>query len=352
MATHLPSPPSLNGPKRLAYLGAATCLLLLCLTRAWTAWITLPHDLLRLGLNGALAVVGLWLLRTLLVGSVPLETLERLTLRLSIPVYLALNVQTFVHAPQSFDNSGVNEVVLVALGAACYLFLPPAHALRWTAAVFAGHLISHWWALGHHLTRTNLSLQLARDLTALVAWLLIMLLATHRTAWAEARESARAMRDMAHTDDLTGLPNRRAAYRRFEEAMQGPQTPVSVLLIDIDNFKRVNDTHGHETGDQVIQAVTAALQGELGHAGVLVRWGGEEFLALLVGVTLGHAARQAEALRAAVERLGIRHGPVTVSVGVSGRVARDTVESLVHRADQGLYRAKNTGKNKVVVQED
>ncbi len=352
MPTPLPTPPSLNGPKRLTYLGISLCFLLLCLARLWTLWLAQPHDTLSLALNGVLAALGVWLLRTLLVGSVALEVLERLTLRICIPVYLALNVQTVLNAPRTFDNSGVNEVVLITLGAACYLFLPPAQALRWTGVLFAGHLIGHWWALSEHFTRTNASLQLARDFTSLVALLLIMLLGTHRAAWTQARDSARAMQNIAHTDDLTGLPNRRAAYRRFEEAMRDPQTPVSVLLIDIDNFKRVNDTHGHETGDQVIQALTAAMQSTLGNAGLLVRWGGEEFLALLSGVTLGNAVREGEALRAAVAHLSLQHGPMTVSVGVSSRVTRDTAASLVHRADQGLYRAKNSGKNKVVAQED
>lgn len=351
MTLKMPQLPSIDGSKRLTYLFISACLLLVGLTRLWTLWTIPPHNWISTGLSALVAGFGLWLMTALLSSQTTLAIIERTSLYGCVGLYLAIGVQMLLTNDQVLGSSGLGELTLVALSAATSLFLPPRQATPWVAAMLAGHLLTRWPMLILHPDTVQLLWQVIRDLIAGTGLLLIMLLGVHRTAWLEALGSARAMREMALTDDLTGLPNRRAAYRHFEEAMRGPQTPVSVLLLDIDDFKRVNDAHGHEVGDQVIQRVTAAMHAALGKSGVLVRWGGEEFLALLSGVTLGQAAALGEALRTAVSDLACPHGPLTISVGVSSRSSRDTVESLVHRADQGLYRAKKSGKNRVVIQE-
>ena len=228
MTLKIPRPPSMDGPKRLTYLAIAGCLLLVGLGRLWTLWTLPPLDWLSAGMSALLVGLGAWLLSALLGGRLNLATIERTALHGCVGLYLAFSAQVMLTGNQRLAGSGLGELVLVALGAAASLFLPPRQAAPWVGTVVAGHLITRWLMLTLHPEAAQLSLQLIRDLVALGSLLLIVLLGNHRTAWLEARDSARAMREMALTDDLTGLPNRRAAYRHFEEAMRGPQTPVSV----------------------------------------------------------------------------------------------------------------------------
>ena len=351
MPTTLVPLPNLDGPKRLTYVAISVCLLIFSVTRFWSLLSAAPYPWPQLVSNSVLLLLSAWLLWTLRRAPQTLQVLEQVALWTCTALYFFYQLHRLLtHAAP--NSAALSDVLVLALSAAFYLFWSPRQARRGVGAVLGVGLLSQWWALLHAFSWTQVPLLLARNLVVVAALLLIMLLGRYRAAWTEARDSARTLRDMAHTDDLTGLPNRRAAYRHFEDAMRSAQTPLSVLLIDIDNFKRVNDTHGHEAGDQVIQGVTRALQGALGKSGVLVRWGGEEYLVLLRGVTLGQALHDGEALRAAVEALESPYGPLTVSVGVSSRVTRDTVQALVRRADQGLYRAKERGKNRVVAQED
>ncbi len=154
----------------------------------------------------------------------------------------------------------------------------------------------------------------------------------------------------AAVDPLTGLSNRQALGDRFndlDERAAGLRPPVSALLIDIDHFKRVNDQHGHDVGDQVLVAVAEALRAHVPDRPVY-RLGGEEFLILLEDAGPG-AASVAERLRAAVEELlplGLR---VTVSIGCAESAGDDVRQSdLLRRADQALYSAKSAGRNLVV----
>ena len=351
MSTILPRPPSLDGPKRLTYLGIAVCQMVASLVTLVSQSLAPFPSVVVLGLSALATLLGLLLLLLLATKSVRLQDLELVGLGFFYCMVGAYDLALLL--PQTPpDTFSYGSLLLVTLGAATYLRLPPPRALPLLISMLGLHLVSHWWRLVWPQLSPELPMQLTRDLTAVVALALIALLGAHRAAWLDARDSARAMRDIALSDDLTGLPNRRAAYRRFDDAMRDPRTPVSVLLLDIDNFKHVNDTHGHEVGDQVIRAIAQKMQDTLGKSGMLVRWGGEEFLALLSGATLSPAMREAEALREAIEVLRLPHGPLTISVGVSSRVSKDTAQSLVHRADQGLYLAKESGKNRVVAQGD
>jgi diguanylate cyclase len=348
--TSIPRAPSLDGHKRLTYLAIALCLLLVGVLRI----VLLQHgpapEVTDLLLNGAVILISAGVLGALLSGLVPLQTVEQGGLGFFLLLCLGFSLRLLLPGV-SLELSNYGELLLLAVGAATYLLVAPRPASVVVISLTGLYLSVVWWRLLDIPDWAVISERIVCDLLTLVGLAFIALLGAHRAAWAQARDSARAMHDMALTDDLTRLPNRRSAYRAFEEAMRSEGTPVSVLLLDIDNFKRVNDTHGHEVGDEVIRAIAATLQITLGRSGTLVRWGGEEYLALLSGVTITHAAREAEALRAAVEHLTLPYGPLTVSVGVSSRLPGDSVKSLVHRADQGLYRAKEGGKNRVV-QED
>ena len=153
------------------------------------------------------------------------------------------------------------------------------------------------------------------------------------------------------TDALTGLNNR----MKLDEALEGElglaqryRQTFAIVMLDIDHFKKVNDTHGHLIGDAVLKQVAGLLRGSLRKTDVPGRWGGEEFLVLLPQQDWRHAAMIAEKLRAAIASASFPEvGRVTASFGVSEYAAGDTVASLVKRADEALYRAKNQGRNRV-----
>jgi diguanylate cyclase (GGDEF)-like protein len=153
-------------------------------------------------------------------------------------------------------------------------------------------------------------------------------------------------------DQLTGLLNRRALEPRFaevaEQAVLSGQ-PVSLVLADIDHFKRVNDEHGHVVGDDVLREVAAAMRASLRSFELLYRFGGEEFLLLLPGAETDDAADIAESLRAAVAALEPQDLPLTCSFGVAtADGAGLRLDALLDAADRALYAAKHGGRNRVV----
>jgi diguanylate cyclase (GGDEF)-like protein len=160
---------------------------------------------------------------------------------------------------------------------------------------------------------------------------------------------------MASTDKLTGLANRQTFDVSIEYALKSRprnQRPVSVILLDIDHFKRINDTLGHLRGDAVIQKVAATVRETLRPADLPCRWGGEEIIALLEDCALPQALALAERIRAAVEALPMSEtGPgirVTVSAGVAQVRDGDDPDGVISRADHALYAAKDAGRNRVL----
>jgi diguanylate cyclase len=156
----------------------------------------------------------------------------------------------------------------------------------------------------------------------------------------------------AQTDPLTGLPNRRVfnqeLRRRFAE-WRRHGTPFAILLVDVDNFKKLNDQFGHLVGDAVLQEIGRVMPGSLRESDIVTRYGGEEFAVILPSSNLAEAGRTAERLRLAVERAAFQHDGKTIGVTVSGGAAQvtadDTPESLIERADMALYAAKHAGRN-------
>jgi len=163
------------------------------------------------------------------------------------------------------------------------------------------------------------------------------------------------LRRLARRDGLTGLLNRTALMddgRGQLAQCQLRRLPFAVLLLDLDHFKRVNDTHGHQAGDAVLHHMARTLQRNLrGRDSLLGRYGGEEFVLLLPATSLEQAQALAERLRAALEACPLDSdiGPiaVTTSIGVAADVDA-TLERLLARADAALYRAKAAGRNRVV----
>jgi diguanylate cyclase (GGDEF)-like protein/PAS domain S-box-containing protein len=155
---------------------------------------------------------------------------------------------------------------------------------------------------------------------------------------------------LALTDPLTHLPNRRAIFDQLHRLAQtglAQGQPLTVVMFDIDHFKRVNDTYGHQTGDLVLRRIADLARGQIRRADLVGRIGGEEFVWLLPGVHADRARELAERLRELIERESAQGGlpRVTISVGLALLRLGDTPEQLVARADRALYRAKESGRN-------
>lgn len=166
----------------------------------------------------------------------------------------------------------------------------------------------------------------------------------------------RQLTTLAHTDSLTGVGNRRRFLERLSAEVARAKRSgrqLSMLLLDVDHFKTVNDTYGHPAGDAVLRKLGALLVGQHRVYDDVGRLGGEEFGALLPEVAPRQAVLVAERLRAKVESTTFAElggGSVTVSIGVAGAAGADAdadAELLYKRADEELYRAKNTGRNRV-----
>jgi len=161
----------------------------------------------------------------------------------------------------------------------------------------------------------------------------------------------------ALSDDLTGLPNRRAfidELSRVEAVVRRSTTAASIAVLDIDRFKRVNDTHGHAGGDATLKAVADVLRDVLRGEDFLARIGGEEFALVLRGADLAVAGRIAERMRerVAAARVALPDGQeaqVTVSIGVAPFQPGCKGQSCLEAADEALYKAKNSGRNRVCV---
>jgi diguanylate cyclase len=173
------------------------------------------------------------------------------------------------------------------------------------------------------------------------------------------REQLNTLKGEALTDPLTGLHNRRGFDRSCEQ-LYGDENAAcggaAVLLLDIDRFKQINDTYGHLFGDQVLRAVAKVIADSVKGRDVAVRFGGDEFLVLLPDTSVDGALAVAEQIRAAIGRVRIRRNgsdncveQVTLSAGVAVAGSAETMEQMIHRADQTLYRAKAEGRNRACV---
>lgn len=177
----------------------------------------------------------------------------------------------------------------------------------------------------------------------------------------ELKRKSDLLAHLAQIDGLTGISNRRHLEIRLSQEWDRCQRhgrPLSLVMIDVDHFKPFNDHYGHGNGDDCLRQVSRALSAGSRRSGdMLARYGGEEFVALLPDTTSEQAARAAEALRKAVQSLGIAHGyslsasVVTASFGVATLVPsqQSTVDQLMEAADKALYLAKRAGRNCVRV---
>jgi diguanylate cyclase (GGDEF)-like protein len=198
-------------------------------------------------------------------------------------------------------------------------------------------------------------------LALLLGWAVVHLRTASLRRYRQDLEAEVAMRTLeldrlANSDSLTGLSNRRHFFHHADIAVSRSkryQHPLSVFLVDLDYFKRINDSCGHAGGDAVLTAVAHCLKQALRETDLGARYGGEELIVLLPETDAEGAVSLAERFRRAVEELPIPHEGraihVTASIGVSGwRPSEDSISQAIERADQALYRAKDSGRNRTV----
>lgn len=179
-----------------------------------------------------------------------------------------------------------------------------------------------------------------------------------QTAREQNRQLAKALNrieKLATTDELTGVWNRRqmmGILERQKALVDRGGYSFVVCYLDLDHFKQINDRYGHQVGDLVLQAVARAARGVLREIDYFARFGGEEFLAVLVNTTLPAALSAAERIRRAVEDIDLpgtaRGLKVSVSVGITDSKTSEPVDRVLHRADEALYQAKRSGRNRTV----
>ena len=177
----------------------------------------------------------------------------------------------------------------------------------------------------------------------------------------ELEVSKVALAEQATTDSLTRLKNRRMFYTQAEQNLavcRRYAKDMSVLLLDIDHFKKVNDTYGHHAGDQVLVRIAQLLTMMVRGGDTVARFGGEEFAALLPETNRLGAAVMGQRIRAGIEKEEIivegRQIPVTVSIGIATLAAEEvtSIDQLLNIADRRLYLAKNSGRNRICVSDD
>jgi diguanylate cyclase (GGDEF)-like protein len=176
---------------------------------------------------------------------------------------------------------------------------------------------------------------------------LLELLAAHAATCLRTAELVRTLRAQAATDPLTGLGHHATFHATLAHAHRRPST--AVVLVDLDGFKRLNDTFGHQHGDRVLREVAAALSGALRRGDTLFRIGGDEFAALLVVEDETEALDAGVRLREAVRDADLG---VTVSIGVAVPASGESDAALLARADRALYRAKDAGRDEVALADD
>ncbi len=181
------------------------------------------------------------------------------------------------------------------------------------------------------------------------------------------RKEVALLRKLVYKDPLTGLYNRRGFLDEGEKIFSAVRQAnhhltrrknyfikdLALIFVDLDDFKKVNDEFGHKVGDIILKKTANLLIGAVRLNDLVCRWGGEEMLVLLVGASDSNARRIAEELRQRIEGTKFQNGPktirITASFGVAPMKRETALEELVQRADKAMYKAKKSGKNKVVI---
>jgi diguanylate cyclase (GGDEF)-like protein len=271
---------------------------------------------------------------------------------LSIEVFLnQFNIHIIFN--QGLDSKWLLELLFII----AFIIFPSKNALIFSLALLLIHTMIPW--LTHYFFNTPATsayFTVGNTMSSFIILILIYCLSFYKIHLMLEKMHSESLHILAYQDALTGLVNRRKLYERIaleQEHLQQNNAIFSIILLDIDHFKMVNDVHGHNMGDQVLVHVARLLCQEVGLEHEVGRWGGEEFLIILANTPLEPAKVMAERLKQCL--LEINCPPLerlTASFGVTQARPQDRSEELTARADQALYIAKQSGRNQVQIYQD
>jgi diguanylate cyclase (GGDEF)-like protein len=269
----------------------------------------------------------------------------------------------FDQAPRAFPVSATFLILPLIIWAA-YRFTQ-REVTTAVAAVFAialPYTLDGEGPFGSPSLNASLLMLLAFMSTLVVTGLLLNAVEGERKrAIQDLEQELRGVKDEAITDPLTGLANRRYLWHFLPYELlriERRQSSLAVIMIDLDHFKRVNDTHGHDAGDLVLTSVAAQLRRHIRGSDIACRYGGEEFVLVLPDASLEGTRRRAEGIREAIRRLALSYhgkplGKITASIGIAMFPEHaDDPESLMLRVDRLMYHAKKSGRDRVVINLD
>ncbi len=261
-------------------------------------------------------------------------------------LYLILAGELMVHLP---DNDSEQQTTLRKGDCAGEISLIDG---KLPTATVSAQTICRVLAIPHHTVWSLISQshEIARHLLETLAGRIRL----DKTTLIEAQNRSQLFEHKASVDALTGIYNRHWMEKGFERALQRccyEHKPFSIMMVDVDHFKQVNDSYGHLTGDVTLQFITKRIADCLRPYDLLVRYGGEEFLVFLFNTDNEQAINIANRLRRSVADTEIRHNQlrfnVSISIGLALTQYDKALQSLIDQADQALYQAKNNGRNRV-----
>ncbi|WP_412027830.1 diguanylate cyclase domain-containing protein [Deinococcus yunweiensis] len=283
----------------------------------------------------------------------PLQPIERTLYAANlVAIMVQFTLTRTGSAPDAALLIASTHLLLIANAIVGYLAFPIRAAAALSLGSYGAAVAICTWAVqtrpdtGLLLTATRLHVSVATLL------LLVYALAWYRSSYLAISGQHELLTRQALTDPLTGLPNRHATYPAIEQllAQAAGGQPGSVILLDVDHFKVVNDTHGHPTGDRVLISLADTLRAHVDATHTPGRWGGEEFIVVLPGLDVTQAVALAERLRRHLHTTPHPDvGTVTASFGVTTACPGDDLGRLTARADQALYQAKSAGRDRVEV---
>lgn len=285
----------------------------------------------------ALAVVFFFLRK--LENVIWVERISALMLTFYLLFWAVLN---FTEARIPGNHLVISNAPLFTFTIICYsLALPLKWVMPATLTFFFVYVALVWANLMRFEWSEFHGVQITSDIMMLCVTLTVNLLATYSNTLFESQRQTRDIHEQANTDVLTGLPNRRAMYHLLKQ-----RSKQIVLQIDVDHFKSINDTFGHEQGDEVLTHVAQVLNDSFSDCGVVARWGGEEFIAILHDFNMDDALALAEKARQDIESTEFIC-PLTVSIGLTEQEQGESLKDALNRADKLLYQAKAAGRNTI-----
>ena len=345
--------------KRLAYMVALGCGVLIFLL-SW--FIRDPEDIFIQFLYPVFALVLAGLLLPVWRGNYPLQKLEAV-------IFTAVAAMVLGRLAWHFHFAGpVDEQLLMLAGGHYWAvgvlivggFVMLDHKKGFVAGilVIAVSLLTAASGMAGEVQRGEVSGQAIAYLLRIYLFLGLLLgltaaATTLRDKFRDALARATSLQELASTDMLTGLANRRAGEEFLEKQAYAARRygrKVSVIMADVDLFKQVNDTYGHARGDMVLVELARILRNSLRETDLLARWGGEEFLIIAPEISVKKAKELAERCRREVAATPVAGMEITMSFGVSEFKEQDSVDTVLSRTDTLLYNAKSSGRNLILAE--